>query len=168
MRTFIYLIGGVSALLHGYCADARTTRDQAVLNCGGSTFELDTQWAPSSSGHISWLAQTLQVNGRLAKTEAVGRSIVQGRQTLPATITGWQCIAGTRQKIVVLSYSCADDDGTGCDGHREWLRLLDAKGVSLDADLRREDPRQDALFDRLGIGTQIDQGIQMQSAIHTN
>ena len=141
----------------------------ADLVCGAARLHART----ASVAHVApddglaWVSQEITLKGpggvpsRLHVMEVDQPPTTDGRG-LPVIVSSWQCLSGSRGKVIELWLACnrADLGGT-CKGEREWERLMDVTGRPLDAGYAPQDPRYEALSRRLGIPAD---GVKLQDA----
>ena len=137
--------------------------DERRMMCGGHSFEPVTTWTRGAPARLAWNAQSPTAEG--GKQVGLDEPADSDTQALPAAVTGWQCVAGTKGDVLVLASSCASDDLAPCGGQHDWFRLVSPMGNRLDAGYKPQDDRIDGMLDRLGLSGRMSQGLSLRDVI---
>ncbi len=132
----------------------------AILSCGAVRLQARTTsiaHVPPDDG-LAWTAQEIALHGpdgasRRLRVEGIDdQPAPAGNPGLPVVVTSWQCLHGSRGEVIELWLTCNRADlGGACKGEREWERLVGVDGKPLDEGYAPQDPRYEALSQRLGI-----------------
>ena len=159
VRVWLPALAGLLLSWPARAGDASHT-GMATLSCGPVLLQARTTsiaHMPPDNG-LAWTAQEISLRGpdgtsRPLRVEGIDEQPAPaGNLSLPAIVTSWQCLHGSRREVIELWLTCNRPDlGGACKGEREWERLIGADGKPLDAGYTPQDPRYEALSQRLGI-----------------
>ena len=142
------------------------------LQCGGASLTARTQTLDVADHDRQVLSQSIVVQppGQSAPAALAqdGRPFRQpflrGTEVLDASATGWACVtAKDRQPYVYVMVSCTESPlRPACEGDsREWVRLYDIRGRSLNAGFPHGGARTPALMKRLGLDNYLTNGVSL-------
>jgi len=140
----------------------------AAITCGGTAFHVASRAATGPNPPLAPATQTLtrrvgasEVPVPLDRTRPAS---VDGRRVADRYLSSWACVTGAgTARFLLLGYACATDDG--CGGRKEWVRLLDPRGRTVDAGVPQDGPARDRLNTRLGIARAMAAGVQMVAVV---
>ena len=164
MRMFGLSCASVIALVTTAVASDVTRPHTAMIHCGANTFALKTYFGQDSAFHLGIISQDLSVVPE-KRIDIKAFSLGLSKGLLRAEITGWLCVKGGNQHVLVLAYSCASDAGDGCGGSKEWTHFVSPQGTILDPGFRPGDDRTQPLLKSLGLDQQMRDGLSLQEVL---
>lgn len=141
------------------CGDALVTAEARCLvfpenqtQCASQVLRL--------TNNTKGISKSLALDGKL-----IIQDFVKEGPVLDAYVSSWTCLASQSGKsYLFLAYVCVESDKRPkCVGtNREWSRLFDTEGNNLTAGYRRHGPQIDRLMKRLGIKSNLREGIKIR------
>ena len=160
------------ALLAGSAGAPSPIAQVETLHCGAADLRMTSYTYPGRMAPLAPAHQELtrRIGARqiAVSLEPPGNVTVQGVRVSGRYVASWACLAAEhRAHYVLLQYACTDDSGgaSDCGGEKEWFRVLDRRGLFVDADVPHDGPARDELNARLGIASAMAAGVTMTAVV---
>jgi hypothetical protein len=156
-------------------AEAAAPRE-GHLACGGATLTARTLLREVADHDRQVVSQTITITPPGAKAASplrldarpLRQPFLPRTPVLDASATGWACVTSANGKSYIhIVMTCTESPlRPACAGPtREWTRLYDTRGRSLDAGFPHEGPRREALFRQLGLDQAEEAGISLSDPL---
>lgn len=143
---------------HLHCGDASLIATTVYVDVDGQDRQTLSQHIALTSGGRR-VPLTLHGDGR-----PLHQPFLKDMPVLDAAVTGWTCLPAAGGKAYVyLVYTCTESPlRPDCEGdRREWVRLFNTRGKTLNAGFPHDGPHTPTLMKKLGLGRYVNDGVQL-------